>query len=123
MIKLITRQVAILALLNGLLDAGRLLGVGAGPADPLAMFSFAGFAYLGAFAIARIFAAVGMWIESNWGVPLLLGTTLVELVLFLFGIVALDIGFFGLIARLVQLAGTLLLLWVAFSAWRSRIHE
>ncbi len=123
MILIIVRQIAILALLNGVLDAGRLLGVGAGDIDPLAKYSVAGFAILGTFAIARIFAGVGMWIKSNWGTPLLFGITLAELVIFLAGSIRLDIGLFGFVARLIELIGTMLILWFAYRAWRSALHD
>lgn len=120
---IIIRQIAILALLNGVLDAGRLLGVGAGDIDPLSKYSVAGFAILGTFTVARLFAAVGMWIESNWGTPLLFGITLVELIIYLGGSVHLDIGLVGFVARLIELVGTILILWVVFRAWRSSLHD
>ncbi len=121
MLKSIPRQIAILALLNGLLDAARLLGVGGGDISPLQIYGIAGFATLLAFTIARLFAAVGMWIYSNWGTPLLFGTTLAELIVFLFDIVKLDIGLIGFAARLVELAGTILVLWLAYRIRREGI--
>ena len=123
MILIVARQIAILALLNGILDAGRLLGVGAGDVDPLAKYSVAGFTVLGIFALSRIFAAVGMWIQSNWGTPLLFGITLAELVIYLFSSIRLEIGLIGFVARLIELVGTLLILWFAFRAWRSSLHD
>jgi len=117
------RLVAVLALLGSLGDAARLLGVGAGDASPLEMFSIIGFAFLGGFTIARMFAAVGIWIRSTWGTPLLLGTTLIELFVFLTGIVRLDIGIFGFALRLLQLAGAILILWTTYRLWRQRIHD
>lgn len=123
MIQVITRQIAIIALLNGILDAGRILGVGNGAASPFDIYSTAGFAFLGAFAIARIFAAVGMWIESNWGAPLLLGTTLIELLIYLAGNIRLEIGLVGFVVRLIQLVGALLILWSAYREWRLRNHD
>lgn len=117
MFKPIIRLIAILALFNGLFDAARLLGVGAGDVSPLQIFGIGGFATLLAFTIARLFAAVGMWIYSNWGAPLLFGATLAELIIFLFAIVKLDIGLVGFGFRLVELAGAILVLWLA---WRAR---
>jgi hypothetical protein len=117
------RIIAVLALVNALGDGGRLLGVWSGNADPFEIFGMAGFSALGVFAIARLFAAVGMWIVSNWGAPLLLGTTFIELVFLVFGIVPLDVGIIGFGVRLVQLAGVILILWVNFSNWRRGIHD
>lgn len=123
MVQIIIRQISILALVNGLLDTGRLLGIGLGDADPLQMFSVTGFVLLGGFAIARVFAAVGMWIESNWGTPLLFGVTLFELGIYLFSVFQLDIGFVGFIARLIELAGTIVILWFIFRARYRGIHD
>ncbi len=119
----LVRIIAVLALFSGLSDAGRLLGIGAGTANPLELFGVAGFSLLGGFTIARLFAAVGMWIQSTWGTPLLLGTTLLELIVYLSGALALDIGGFGFLLRLVQLAGAILILWTVFRTWRQGIHD
>ena len=123
MFKSIIRQIALLALLNALFDAARLLGVGSGDISPLQIFGIAGFATLLGFTIARLFAAVGMWIHSNWGTPLLFGTTLAELIVFMFDVVKLDIGLIGFAARLVELAGTILVLWLAYRSHREGIHD
>ena len=123
MIQIIIRQIAIIALINGVLDAGRILGVGDGVVDPFSAYTVTGFALLGGFAIARIFAAVGMWIESSWGTPLLLGITLVELVIYLTGNIRLEIGIVGFVARLIELVGAMLILWFAYKEWRSGIHD
>jgi len=123
MFKSIPRQIAALALVNALLDAARLLGMGAGDVSPLQIFGVAGFATLLAFTVARLFAAVGMWIYSNWGTPLLFGATLAELIVFLFSIVKLDIGLVGFAVRLVELAGTVLILWLAYRVRREGAHD
>ena len=123
MIHVIIRQVAIIALLNGILDAGRILGVGNGAANPFDVYSLSGFTLLGIFSIARIFAAVGMWIESNWGTPLLFGVTMVELGIYLAGNIRLDIGMVGFVARLIELVGALLILWFLYREWRANIHN
>ena len=123
MIDKLVLPIALLALLGGLYDTGRLLGFGLGSQDPVQVFSISGFALLGGFAIARIFAAVGMWIRSNWGTPLLFATTLIELVIFLFAIADLDIGFLGFGFRLVQLAGSLFILFILYRAWHSSRHS
>ncbi|HHB82805.1 MAG TPA: hypothetical protein ENK61_04950 [Devosia sp.] len=123
MIQAVTRQIAIVALLNGIVDVGRLLGVGNGAANPFDMYSVAGFALLGGFALARVFAAVGMWINSNWGTPLLLGVTTSELMIYLAGYIRLDIGLFGFAARLIEVMGALLILWFFFRRWRAENHD
>ncbi len=123
MFKPIIRLIAVLALLNGLADAARLLGVGAGDASPLQIFGIGGFATLLAFTVARLFAAVGMWIYSNWGAPLLFGATMAELIVFLLSIVKLDIGVAGFAFRLIELAGAILVLWLAYRASREEVHD
>ncbi|MHB1109222.1 MAG: hypothetical protein ACYCZU_02710, partial [Devosia sp.] len=79
------RIVAIIALLLGLSDASRLLGVSTGAVSPLTMLGTTGFVYLTIFALARLFAAVGLWIKASWGAVLLVGATAVELTLYLMG--------------------------------------
>lgn len=123
MIDRFTRIIALLALLTALIDAGRLLGIGSGGASPIAMFSASGFVLLSIFTVARMFAAVGMWIESNWGTAVLFLCTLIELVLFLSGTGHLDIGIIGFGLRLILLVGASLLLWLAFRAWRAAVHD
>lgn len=123
MIDRFTRIIALLALLTALLDAGRLLGIGSGGANPITMFSVSGFVLLGIFTVARLFAAVGMWIESNWGTAVLFLGTLIELFLFLSGMARLDIGVIGFSLRVMLLAGASLLLWLAFREWRAAVHD
>lgn len=119
----ITRTIALLALLTALLDAGRLLGIGSGGGNPISAFGVSGFILLGGFTIARLFAAVGMWIESNWGTAVLFLCTLAELLIFLSGVGRLDIGLIGFVLRLILLTGASLLLWLAFRAWRQAVHD
>ena len=123
MLQAVVRQIAILALLNGIMDTGRLLGVGANGANPFEIYTVLGFSLLGAFAIARIFAAVGIWIESNWGTPVLFITTLAELSVFLFALAPLSIGVIGFGVRLAQLAGSILILGMTFHNWRRHIRD
>lgn len=103
------RIIAIIALLVGLGDAARLLGVGSGDVSPLAQLGPAGFAYLAVFCLSRLFAAVGMWIGASWGAVLLVGATSIELVLFLTGNrdIHLDMPGFGI--RLLLVVGIVLL--------------
>ena len=73
------RVVAIIALLLGLVDAARLLGVSSGAQSPITQLGATGFAYLAVFCLARLFAAVGLWIRASWGAVLLGLATTVEL--------------------------------------------
>jgi len=123
MINKLTPAIAFLALLGGIYDAGRLAGFGLGSSDPLQIYSISGFTLLGVFAIARIFSAVGMWIKSNWGTPLLFGTTLIEMSIFLSGMAVIDIGIFGFAFRLIQLAGSLMILVILYKTWHSGRHD
>ena len=67
------RIVAIIALLLGLNDASRLLGVSTGAQSPIQLLGVTGFIYLAIFAMAQLFASVGLWIRSSWGAVLLSG--------------------------------------------------
>ncbi len=80
-----TRIIAVLSLFLGLSDAARLLGVGTGATSPIAILGFSGFAYLAVFSLARLFAAVGLWINASWGAVLLVAATSVELALYAAG--------------------------------------
>ena len=103
------RIIAIVALLVGLGDAARLLGVTTGDASPLALYGPAGFAYLAAFCLSRLFAAVGLWIGASWGAVLLVGATSVELMLFLAGNRDIHLDAIGFGIRLVLVVGVLLM--------------
>lgn len=98
------RIIAIITLALGLTDAARLLGVTTGGASPLAMLGPTGFAYLAIFCLARLFAAVGLWIGSSWGAVLLLSATTAELVLYLAGSSDVQMSAFGFVVRLSLLA-------------------
>ena len=73
------RIVAIIALLLGLNDASRLLGVSTGAQSPIEILGGTGFVYLSIFAMARLFAAVGLWIRASWGAVLLVALNVVGL--------------------------------------------
>lgn len=97
------RIVAIIALLLGLADAARLVGVNAGAVSPLATLGPAGFTYLAIFCLARLFAAVGLWIRASWGAALLIGATAAELALYVSGNPDIRMDAFGFALRLVLL--------------------
>lgn len=95
------RIVAMVALLMGLGDAARLLGVTTGAASPLQVLGVEGFVYLAIFCLARLFAAVGLWLGASWGAVLLVGSTVVEVVLFLAGNRSIEIDLIGFALRLL----------------------
>lgn len=98
------RIVAIIALLLGLADAAKLVGVSSGATSPLATLGPAGFTYLAIFCLARLFAAVGLWIRASWGAALLIGATAAELALYLAGNPDIQMDALGFALRLVLLA-------------------
>jgi hypothetical protein len=114
------RVVAIIALLLGLSDASRLLGVSTGAQSPLATLGTTGFAYLAVFALARLFAAVGLWIRASWGAVLLVGATAVELGLYLMGSRDVQMSAFGFAVRLVLLVSIVLIFFLGLRLRRAR---
>lgn len=101
------RIVALLALLLGLSDAARLLGVSLDTISPIAVLGPAGFTYLAIFCLARLFAAVGLWIKASWGAVLLIGATAAELALYLSGSPDLRMGFVAFLMRVILLSAIL----------------
>jgi len=115
------RIVAVVTLALGLTDAARLLGVTTGSASPLAALGPTGFGYLAIFCLARLFAAVGLWIRASWGAVLLLGATGAELALYLAGSPDVEISAFGFVVRLLLLA-SLVFIFVLTLRQR-RVHD
>lgn len=103
------RIIAIVALLVGLGDAARLLGVTSGSVSPLAELGPAGFVYLAVFCLSRLFAAVGLWIGTSWGAVLLVGATTVELLMFLVGNRDVQLDAIGFVVRLLLVIAIVLL--------------
>lgn len=116
------RIVAIIALLLGLNDASRLLGVSSGSQSPLAILGAAGFTYLAIFAVARLFAAVGLWIRASWGAVLLVGATGIELALYLMGNRDVQMNALGFAVRLVLMV-SIALIFVLSLRFRERAHD
>lgn len=116
----ILKGIALIALLLGLADAARLLGVGAGSVSPLSVLGPTGFTLLAIFCVSRLFAAVGLWIRASWGGVLLFGATLVELALYLTGNpdVVLDIP--GFIIRVLLVAALATLFGMSFRLRRAQ---
>lgn len=117
------RVVAIVSLLLGLNDASRLLGVSLGDVSPISALGVAGFTYLAIFALARLFAAVGLWIKASWGAVLLVGATSVELVMFLMGNRDVQMTAFGFGVRLVLLIAILLIFLLGLRLRRARVQD
>lgn len=117
------RIVAIIALLLGLNDAARLLGVTTGDQSPLTTLGPAGFTYLALFALARLFAAVGLWIKASWGAVLLVAATGVELLMFLLGNRDIQMSAFGFAIRLVLLTAIILVFVLSWRVRRARVHD
>lgn len=113
------RIVAIIALLLGLSDAARLLGVSSGAQSPLTELGATGFAYLAVFCLARLFAAVGLWIRASWGAVLLGIATTIELLLYLFGNPDVTISALGFAIRLVLVVSVAALLFLSFRMRRA----
>ncbi|UYN99954.1 MAG: hypothetical protein KIT02_01555 [Devosia sp.] len=101
------RILAILALFLGLSDAARLLGVNAGDTSPVTSMGFTAFISLGVFSLARLFAAVGLWIKASWGAVLLVGATAVELLLNVLGSGDVRMSALGFAMRIVLLVSML----------------
>jgi cobalamin biosynthesis protein CbiG len=114
------RIIAIVSLLLGLNDASRLLGVNLGAVSPLTTMGMTGFVYLGIFALARLFAAVGLWIKASWGAVLLIGATGAEMVLYLIGSADVSMSAIGFAVRIVLLVSMLIVLVLNVRLQRAR---
>lgn len=117
------RVVAIISLLLGLNDAARLLGVNMGDTSPIAAMGMTGFVYLSIFALARLFAAVGLWIKASWGAVLLVGATAVELGLYLMGNTDVRMSAFGFAVRLVLLVSIIIIFVLSIRLNRARAAD
>lgn len=117
------RALALVCLLLGLSDASRLLGLGGGAESPMQSLGTTGFVLLAIFAIARLFAGVGLWIDSSWGAVLLVGATGAELGLVFTGNPDVHVSFFGLLVRFVLLVGILGFLGARFWQGREHVHD
>jgi uncharacterized membrane protein (DUF2068 family) len=116
------RIVAIIALLLGLNDASRLLGVSTGATSPFDILGVNGFIYLSVFALARLFASVGLWIRASWGAVLLVGATGVELGMYILRNPDVQMSMLGFAVRLVLLI-SILLIFVLSLRLRERAHD
>lgn len=117
------RIVAIISLLLGLNDAARLLGVNLGAVSPISTLGLTGFVCLAIFVLARLFAAVGLWIKASWGAVLLVGATGVELLLYLLGNPDVRMTAFGFAVRLVLLASIIIIFVLSIRLKRARAAD
>lgn len=117
------RIVAIISLMLGLNDAARLLGVNLDDVSPIATMGMTGFVYLAIFGLARLFAAVGLWIKASWGAVLLVGATAVELALYLLGNPDVRMSAFGFAVRLVLLVSILIIFVLSIRLNRARAAD
>jgi 4-amino-4-deoxy-L-arabinose transferase-like glycosyltransferase len=117
------RVVAVISLLLGLNDAARLLGVNMGSTSPIAALGMSGFVYLAIFALARLFAAVGLWIKASWGAVLLVGVTVFELGLYLLGNPDVRISAFAFAVRVVLLAAIVVIFVLSVRFSRARTAD
>ncbi|HVT99452.1 MAG TPA: DUF6163 family protein [Acidobacteriaceae bacterium] len=116
------RIVAIIALLLGLNDASRLLGVSTGSQSPIQLLGVTGFVYLSIFALSRLFAAVGLWIRASWGAVLLVGATGVELGMYMLGSHDIQMSALGFAVRLVLLV-SIVLIFILSLRMRERARD
>jgi len=117
------RIVALISLLLGLNDAARLLGIAHGNVSPIEVLGVTGFVYLAIFALARLFAAVGLWIKASWGAVLLVGATSVELALYVLGNPDVQMSMPGFAVRLVLLISILVIFLLSIRLSRERVHD
>ncbi|KRB01069.1 hypothetical protein ASD83_05925 [Devosia sp. Root685] len=117
------RIVALLSLLLGLSDAGRLLGVNLGAVSPVAVLGPAGFVLLGIFSLSRLFAGVGLWLKASWGAVLLVGSTTAELALYLAGSPDIRMSAFGFAVRIVLLAAISIIFALSFRFSRAQAAD
>lgn len=117
------RVVALIALMVGLSDAWRLLGVSSGETSPLELLGPTGFAYLAIFCLARLFAAVGLWIKASWGAVLLVGATGVELGLYLAGSRDVQMSAIGFAVRVLLLVSIIVIFLLSVRFGRERTQD
>lgn len=117
------RIVALISLALGLADAARLLGVSLGAVSPIATMGLAGFVYLAIFSLARLFAAVGLWIKASWGAVLLVGATAAELGLYLMGNPDIEMSAVGFAIRLVLLASIIIIFVLGIRIRRAQTSD
>lgn len=117
------RIIAIVVLVVGLFDAARLLGVMGGSVNPVSDVGSATFFPLASFTIARLFAAVGLWIRASWGAVVLIGATVMELLLFFVNASMVSLDWPALAIRILVLIAVGLLIFFSLRLQRARVHD
>lgn len=100
---IVGRVLAGLCLYVGLALAARLLGVGTGSQNPLLVLGVATFIWFAIFTLGYLFAAVGIWMGSAWGLVVAIGTTLTEIILAMLGEPAVRLSTLDFLLALVVL--------------------
>ena len=90
--------------------------------SPIYTLGVTGFTYLAIFAMARLFAAVGLWIQASWGAVLLVGATVIELGMYMLGSRDVQMSALGFAVRLVLLV-SIVLIFVLSLRFRERAHD
>ena len=75
------------------------------------------------FCLARLFAAVGLWIQVSWGAILLVTATALELGMYLFGNPNVQLSALGFAVRLVLLVSISLIFILSFQFSRERARD
>ncbi|HCO56273.1 hypothetical protein V6617_11320 [Pelagibacterium nitratireducens] len=110
---LVARILALLSLFIGLGDAARLLGLGSGSASPVVLMGTMGFVLLSALTLMRLFASVGLWIQSSWGAIVLAASLVIEIGFYLAGSNWVSLGLWSFIFKLGVMLATFALLALA----------
>ena len=118
--ELYIRALALITLFIGLTDTARLLGISMDAASPIAVLGVSGFIHLAVFSLNRLLAAVGLWLLRSWGLVMLVGTTVVELVVYRLGTADIEIDMVGYAARLIVLLAVLVVWFLSIRL--SRAH-
>ncbi len=105
--RMYARVLSLVSLFMGLSDAARLLGLGGGSASPVTMIGASAFILLSVFALMRLFASVGLWLQMQWGAVILLLSLAAELLLYLAGSTWITLTLWGFIFKLAIMLATI----------------
>jgi len=118
-----TMVLALGCLAVSLIDLARLLGVTTGGANPVTSFGMVPFVFMAAFALGKMFAAVGLWIQSSWGAALLALTAGIELLVGLMGLGGISLAFNAFLTCVLLLIGAAILLAIAQIKAMDLLHD
>lgn len=118
-----THVLALICLLIGLSDAATLVGFSGGAVNPVSILGATGFIALAGFTIARLFAAVGMWIDASWGGVLLVSTAFVELIAIGAGVSTAPYSILGIGMRILLAAAVAYVLIKRWWLVRKAVHD